>query len=1269
MKLAFWLGIPGLLVWIAPGIVGQLGFHQSLIQSAVGPFDGQIQTGSASLGWLSPVRLRDVVLLDGAGQEVAHIPRIESERSLLGLAFHSSSPGLFRLIEPHLTVKLRPDGSNLEDLLNSFPPKPASSSARPSVALEVVDGRVVLVDQAAGTAWNFDGVLARVDVPANPIAPIELKIDTHVGLESRPADFVAALPTRRSADGEGTGALHDPDAASGSLTAELLWRPGTQPMGNGQLQLHSDTFPLEVAGPVLRRFVEPQMNVAGTLSIKGSYAWSSGDEADREPTGVVHQATLDALDVQRLDVASPKFLRRDRLRIPQLTGHGRVKLAGQLLETQDLEFDAGFARIAANGETALDELQAVAAARPSAEGSGQYQLRGELDLAQLAQLLPDTLRVREGTEITSGKLSATLTSQPERDGRRWEGKIESTNLTATNFGKRVTWEQPIQVTLAAQQTSTGLVVERLDCVSSFFHAEARGTLDDGQVELRGDLERLAEELDRFIDLGSSQLSGRLRGGLSWRRQADEQIEAKGQLRLEQLQFAFGNVRPWQEELLDVNFGAKASTRGAALDRIESADLKVTAGRDALTVALTEPVSKLSTENPWPIQGRLVGHLENWLPRVQLWLPLPGWTLAGAADVAFAGRVAAAGVECETGKVSVTDLQARGPGWNIVEPQAKLEFAGDWSRELGRVRSPALTFTSSALAFRAENVSIATGEQGAQLAATVGFRSDLARLSSWTHEPGQPVSWYIGGLAQGQFDLAHAAESTTAKWNAEITKVSYAVPVQAVAQPPAGPGRIVPAAATGATLKTLWSEPKLTIAGQGKYMGPSGTLEIERCDLAADDLQILLRGKLAELTGACVAEVEGELGYDLASLSQHFRQQLGDGVEIQGRDSQPFTLRGPLRNPVVTTGDSDPALDPRFASASSKSMTAAWPPADLTGEAGVRWESIRVYGLPIGAGDIQGRLAQGAIDFKPLDVPVSEGRLKLAPRLAFEPQGPTLHAEPGVALEDVRISPEMCAYWLKFVLPIAAEATQVDGRLSAQFSDPVSVPLAEPLDGRARGSIEIRSAQIGPGPLSRELINLAQIIQSVVRKQPLPAEGSTAGAKQWVELPAQEIPFHWEQRRVHHQGLQMAVRDVVLITSGSVGLDQTLDLMAEVPVRDEWIAQNRYLQSLKGQKIQVPITGTLTAPRLDRRALQQITSQTVSGAARGLLEQEVNRGLDKLLKPRGDGTPAAPGTAPGTPGATPGGSNSPFPFQLPQFNPRAPQTPAVPNLPPPPPNQP
>ena len=104
-------------------------------------------------------------------------------------------------------------------------------------------------------------------------------------------------------------------------------------------------------------------------------------------------------------------------------------------------------------------------------------------------------------------------------------------------------------------------------------------------------------------------------------------------------------------------------------------------------------------------------------------------------------------------------------------------------------------------------------------------------------------------------------------------------------------------------------------------------------------------------------------------------------------------------------------------------------------------------------------------------------------------------------------------------------------------------------------------------------------------------------------------------RVYHQNMEFQVGDVVLRSQGSVGLDETIALTLQIPIQDAWIAKEPLLAGLKGQSLQVPVTGTLKRPQMDQRAIANLSGQLIQNAAGQAVGNELNKALDKFLKPR------------------------------------------------------
>jgi hypothetical protein len=218
--------------------------------------------------------------------------------------------------------------------------------------------------------------------------------------------------------------------------------------------------------------------------------------------------------------------------------------------------------------------------------------------------------------------------------------------------------------------------------------------------------------------------------------------------------------------------------------------------------------------------------------------------------------------------------------------------------------------------------------------------------------------------------------------------------------------------------------------------------------------------------------------------------------------------------------------------------------------------------------------------------------------------------PGPLVEQVEITPAMCQQWLKYLAPLLADATSAQGQFTVKF-DHAQFPLLDPTLANAEGAMLIHQAQVGPGPLAREFLTLAQQIRTLLDPQRGASRYLEAG-RTWIELPEQAASFRVADGRVAHANLTMIVGDVTIRTGGWVAFNQQMHLVAEIPIQDAWVADQRLLAGLRGQTLSIPVHGTLDRPQLDRRALQTLTQQAVRGAAEGLLQEELQKQLNRLL---------------------------------------------------------
>ncbi|MCA9067639.1 MAG: hypothetical protein KDA84_01865, partial [Planctomycetaceae bacterium] len=190
-------------------------------------------------------------------------------------------------------------------------------------------------------------------------------------------------------------------------------------------------------------------------------------------------------------------------------------------------------------------------------------------------------------------------------------------------------------------------------------------------------------------------------------------------------------------------------------------------------------------------------------------------------------------------------------------------------------------------------------------------------------------------------------------------------------------------------------------------------------------------------------------------------------------------------------------------------------------------------------------------------------------------------------------------------------TQTDGKFSAFVTKEGFMPLDNPSATNATGVLAIESAQMRPGKLVTSLLDATKQIKTLILGRP------TGGVMQadaaLVRLEKQNVNVQCINGRVYHQNLKMVLTGIPITTTGSVGFDESLSLLAEIPVQPEWLTKNRLMGGLQGQTLKIPITGTLSQPVLDTRAVFNAIRQAAQNATNRVINNEIQDQFKKLFK--------------------------------------------------------
>ena len=1103
----------GTLIWFAPGLVAHTGLLAWGLANASADLNGKLIVRSASLGWISPVKVREIEVRDAQDEIVLQAEKLTSGKSLAGILWDISKPGHFRIEKPKLSVVLRKDGSNLEDLLAKYiQPSDEPPARTAGFDLEIVDGSVSVTDQDSERSWQLEGLQLKLRMPADASKPIEVETSATVADPQRPGRLEARLSMQQP------GVDAESSAAGGESSA-----------AGGEANVSVDAVPLAMFQPLVCRFVS-ETQLDGRLAANVQAQWG-------EKNSLRADVSTDAL------VLATAALGTDKLQVERLHAVAQITQHGDRVEVGELSLDCELGYVSAAGTLQLgkgwvDRL-------PDSALKQTCKIEGRVDLARLAEMLPETLRIRKQTQITSGRVQLAVSSSPDSAGMVWQGRVEAAKLTAVDRGRQIAWEQPILITLAAHDTVHGPVVDELKCTSDFLKIHGAGTPDDLAASVSFSLKQMADQLGQFVELGGLQLAGDGWGHFNWKRDPQQKFQADAEVQLRNFQLAVPDGQTLSEENLLLFLSATGRTDLGSDTQLHGGTLKVRTESDRVEVKLTQPVLDLRGGGTWPVELDIHGQLQRWPPRIRSWLPLDDWSMAG--DYHLTGQVTASadGATAREVKLNVAGLKLAGPSLNIDEPNVELTVSGGWSQQQRKLHIEPGSLSAGSLLVEARGVALAMPADGPlSLAGRLKYRGDIQRLSQWFAEKDTPPKSAVAGEFAGTANVQQTGDLIAAQIDADVVKLS----VTGVGSEP-------------------FREPRVHLVASGDYHQQTGVLRLEQANLTSSMMGLDAKGRIATAAAPTpnkrtTVQLDGQVQYDLEKLAGLLRPYIGSEIQIGGSGSGPISYNGPL---VL---------------------------AEAKAGAAVGWDWANAYGFQVGPGRLKAKLAAGILQAEPVEVAVSRGRMVLAPRLQLSPEPMELTLPPGPLAQQVQITPAMCDNWLKYIAPVMADVTTARGGFSIELED-CRIPLGDPARGDVSGRFIIHSVEIGPGPLVQELaVLMGRAVPASLRRESV-------------------VPFRMVEGRVYHQGLELQFPELTIRTHGSVGLDQTLSIMAEMPVPPKWIGNNPIGDALRKQTVKIPIAGTLSKPRLDQRELSRISAQFIENAARNVIGEEVGRQLERL----------------------------------------------------------
>jgi translocation and assembly module TamB len=1125
--------------WFAPAIVAKTSLRNTLARRALADVRGSVEIGSASLGWLSPVELRDVTIKDEAGRTLISVPKVTSQKSLLDLARNQADPGEFVLEGPTVAVVCAQNTTNLETAFAEYlkndgkPPAPM----RTPVRVRINGGTLALTDATSGKTTSVEGITANVAIPESRAEPVAAKLT----------------------------------AATGGLSADVSVGE------SGSAKLVSAGFPLDIFAPLLKR-VDPGLSVTGTVATDLQLTW--GKDAGRPTLAVVGTAST-----KHLAVAGP-WLNGDTLRLDSAELPLNVELVGRVVRVRkfDLACDVGTLSVA--GTFDPDQPTEVLLTQAG------VVVGADVELAKLAAKLPKLLRVKDGTELREGKLKLTLASRADANGVLWEGKVHTSAIKAMRDGKPIAWEQPLNVEFVGRYAKGEIpTFDKLICTSDFIAVNARTTPDTVQAAAAVYLHRLGARLAEFIDLGGVTLGGEATGQLVGRREPDGSFRAAGLVELKDFAFTDRTGKGLKEPALKLQLSATGRAPASGPVQLATATVALTANGDELHVSLLEPVTDVQKLSGGSVDLRISGDLARWKARAAAVTKVPAYQISGSIVATGKAKLAGDRVTVDRLTVGLTNVKFRGAGIILDEPT--MNAVGDFTllRANNTATITKLTLNSAPLSVTNGILTFELPKDGPVVVSGNGqCVTDLNRL-------GVSVKLYadargpdaLHGRGVGPLRFRSAGEVTSFGGTLDVTNFAY-----------------------GPKAQPVWAEPALRLEADGDYRDSTDTVALAVAKVERPGLALDAKGSVSKATTTQDLNFAGTVRYDWAKLTPMVRDLLGGNFTATGTGTRAIAVSGQLTPPGSQVIAALPPPEPKGGPVTLRPPGAPSPKtpavpagpsifAAMSGETALGWDAIKVYGFEVGTGDLKGKMTRGVVTVSPLSATFGGGKVALAPTLKLDTSPGEVLLPKGPLVERAKLTPQATAGALGYALPAIANAGQAEGEISAGIEES-RIPLGDFTQTNLKGVLLIHKATVGASPVMAEVAKLL-------------------GAKNTTMTLANEavVPVQVANGRVYHQNFALTIGGTTLRTNGSVGFDNTLDLVVDVPIpKDLPILKNNPLlvKAVAGKVVKVPVKGTLSQPVLDPKAFEQAVVALAREGAKDVGKDLLDKELNKLFPPIG-----------------------------------------------------
>lgn len=475
---------------------------------------GRTDFADLSMGWFKGIKIEDFGFNDNAGQISVQVKQIATKPHYGSILTGNLSFGQTTIDQPRVQI-------NLKDLQAPKAHKQKTSAAQGPVVLpikridlELNDGSIKVTDSQART--------------------VELS-QINSGLNLRPLGQQTSFAVNMAVAGQ--------DKQS-TLQAEGRIKPaktGWSLKGtSGNLTVDINELDLESLGPF---FAVAGIDVQAK-GLVGGRLMSEIEDGRFE--------NLNAnIKANNLDITGD-VLKGDRPKTNNLDINVKLNQSEGTIKIDDLQIQSDWASMKASGvvptsaKSFSDFLKA---------DSG-YDLKGvfDCDLSAIMSQLPNTIGLKEGTTVTSGRLNGNIETITQAGQKRIQAQATVSDLGGVVEGKKVTLSAPIRAETLISSNDAGTNIDNLNVSAPFAKINCTGNIEQLKYNANADLTKLQSELGQFINIGQYQMAGEVivlgNGQISLK---ENRVTTSGSTSVKNLRFSSPQGVSASEPMADIAF--------------------------------------------------------------------------------------------------------------------------------------------------------------------------------------------------------------------------------------------------------------------------------------------------------------------------------------------------------------------------------------------------------------------------------------------------------------------------------------------------------------------------------------------------------------------------------------------------------------------------------------------------------------------------------------------------------------------------------------------